>query len=116
VVFQSPCLLPWLSALDNVLLGVDQVFAPRSRKQRRENRRPLPALVGLGDALEKKSAELSAGDAAAVGIARAFALSPRCCCSTSPSACWIVDPLRAAAGADRSVGPGSQDRLMVTHE
>src|SRR5690242_17761818 len=25
MVFQSPCLLPWLSALENVRLGVDQV-------------------------------------------------------------------------------------------
>lgn len=26
VVFQSPCLLPWFSALRNVLLGVNEVF------------------------------------------------------------------------------------------
>src|SRR4051812_30575987 len=26
IVFQSPCLLPWLTAFENVMLGVDQVF------------------------------------------------------------------------------------------
>jgi nitrate/nitrite transport system ATP-binding protein len=26
VVFQSPCLLPWLTAFENVMLGVDQVY------------------------------------------------------------------------------------------
>src|SRR5437762_4366242 len=35
VVFQAPCLLPWMTALDNVLLGVDQVHALKSKKERR---------------------------------------------------------------------------------
>src|SRR5262245_36615770 len=26
VVFQSPCLLPWLTAYENVMLGINQVF------------------------------------------------------------------------------------------
>jgi ABC-type nitrate/sulfonate/bicarbonate transport system ATPase subunit len=26
VVFQSPCLLPWMSAFENVMLGVNQVY------------------------------------------------------------------------------------------
>src|SRR5258705_13071606 len=26
IVFQSPCLLPWMTAFENVMLGVDQVF------------------------------------------------------------------------------------------
>src|SRR5207244_9665277 len=36
VVFQSPCLLPWLTAFENVMLGVDQVYytaAPEERRQ-----------------------------------------------------------------------------------
>src|SRR5207342_1944286 len=36
VVFQAPCLLAWLSALDNVQLGVDQVFAQKPKSERKE--------------------------------------------------------------------------------
>src|SRR5439155_12115653 len=36
VVFQSPCLLPWLSAGENVALAVGRAFPKFSRKQRRE--------------------------------------------------------------------------------
>jgi nitrate ABC transporter ATP-binding subunit len=77
VVFQSPCLLPWLSALDNVRLGVDEVHARRPSKERREIALRALELVGLRDALDKRPAELSAGMRQRVGIARAFALSPR---------------------------------------
>src|SRR5690349_22573494 len=36
VVFQSPSLLPWLTALENVRLGVDQVFFTASKDERRQ--------------------------------------------------------------------------------
>src|SRR5437773_10920474 len=36
VVFQSPCLLPWLSAFENVMLGVDQVFYTANKEERRQ--------------------------------------------------------------------------------
>src|SRR6476660_3511764 len=36
IVFQSPCLLPWMSALRNVLLGVNQVYPDRSVAERRD--------------------------------------------------------------------------------
>ena len=35
VVFQSPCLLPWFDAMENVLLGIEQVFPTAPRSQRR---------------------------------------------------------------------------------
>src|ERR1051325_5657382 len=36
VVFQSPCLLPWLTAYENVMLGVDQVFYTASALERQQ--------------------------------------------------------------------------------
>jgi nitrate ABC transporter ATP-binding subunit len=77
VVFQSPSLLPWLTAFDNVLLGVDQVFYTASADERRQIAEYYLTVVGLGDALHKRPTELSQGMRQRVGIARAFALSPR---------------------------------------
>lgn len=77
VVFQAPCLMPWITALGNVLLGVDQVFKDISKKQRREIALHYLAQVGLADAANKKPAELSQGMRQRVGIARAFALEPK---------------------------------------
>jgi nitrate ABC transporter ATP-binding subunit len=77
VVFQAPCLLDWLSALDNVLLGVDEVFSKKSKKERRDMAAHYLTLVGLGDALEKRPRELSSGMRQRVGLARAFALDPK---------------------------------------
>jgi nitrate ABC transporter ATP-binding subunit len=77
VVFQSPSLLPWLTAYENVMLGVEQVFFTASKQERREIVEYYLTVVGLGDAMDKKPAELSQGMRQRVGIARAFALKPK---------------------------------------
>ena len=77
VVFQSPSLLPWLTAFANVMLGVDQVFYTASREERRQIAEYYLTVVGLGDAMHKRPAELSQGMRQRVGIARAFALKPK---------------------------------------
>src|SRR6187401_2782919 len=77
VVFQSPSLLPWMSALGNVMLGVNQVYFTASRTERRQLAEYYLSIVGLGDAMHKYPAELSQGMKQRVGIARAFALQPR---------------------------------------
>jgi len=77
VVFQAPCLLPWMSAIDNVMLGVDQVYPGAPRGERRRVAEHYLELVGLGDAMNRMPAELSQGMRQRVGIARAFALSPK---------------------------------------
>src|SRR5216110_917805 len=47
VVFQSPCLLPWLSAGENVALAVGRAFPKFSRKQRREQAEKYLELLGI---------------------------------------------------------------------
>ena len=77
VVFQSPSLLPWLTAFENVMLGINQVFYTASKDERRQIAEYYLTVVGLGDAMHKRPAELSQGMRQRVGIARAFALKPR---------------------------------------
>jgi len=77
VVFQAPSLMPWLTARQNVSLGVERVYPHASRAERKDIVDYYLDRVGLGDAMEKLAAEMSNGMRQRVGIARAFALSPR---------------------------------------
>lgn len=77
VVFQAPSLFPWLTTFDNVMLGVDKVYPHATKDERKKIVEYYLTRVGLGDTLHKKAAELSNGMKQRVGIARAFALSPK---------------------------------------
>ncbi len=77
VVFQAPSLFPWMTAAENVALGVDRVYPHVSRAERQDIVHYYLDRVGLGDAMHKRAAELSNGMKQRVGIARAFALSPK---------------------------------------
>lgn len=77
IVFQSPCLLPWLTAFENVMLGVEQVFYTATKMERREIAEYYLTVVGLADSMHKRATELSQGMKQRVGIARAFALKPK---------------------------------------
>ncbi|WP_408630491.1 ABC transporter ATP-binding protein [Methylovulum psychrotolerans] len=77
VVFQAPSLFPWLTAFENVMLGVDKVYPHASKSEREDIVEYYLTRVGLGDALRKKAGDMSNGMRQRVGIARAFALSPK---------------------------------------
>ena len=77
VVFQSPSLMPWLTARQNVNLGVDRVYPHAAKGERRAIVDYYLERVGLSDCGDKLAAEMSNGMRQRVGIARAFALSPR---------------------------------------
>jgi nitrate/nitrite transport system ATP-binding protein len=77
IVFQAPSLVPWLTAYENVALGVRRVYPHGTPAQRRDTAEYYLGRVGLADAMHKRAAELSNGMKQRAGIARAFALSPK---------------------------------------
>jgi nitrate/nitrite transport system ATP-binding protein len=77
VVFQQPSLMPWLTARENVLLGVDRVYPHASAAERLDIVDYYLARVGLADAMGRRADQLSNGMRQRVGLARAFALSPK---------------------------------------
>lgn len=77
MVFQSPNLLPWMSALENVMLGVRQVFYHLNKKEQHDIAAHYLETLGLGGSFEKKPGALSQGMRQRVGLARAFALQPK---------------------------------------
>jgi nitrate/nitrite transport system ATP-binding protein len=76
VVFQNYSLLPWMSVLDNVRLGVRQAFNRYDATQVELQCRKYIDMVNLGHAVEKKPGELSGGMRQRVSLARALAMQP----------------------------------------
>jgi nitrate/nitrite transport system ATP-binding protein len=77
VVFQAPCLLPWMTAYQNVRLGVDSAYPHASKADRGDICEYYLYAVGLGESMHRYPRELSAGMQQRAGIARAIALRPR---------------------------------------
>ncbi|HUQ68821.1 MAG TPA: ABC transporter ATP-binding protein, partial [Planctomycetaceae bacterium] len=117
VVFQSPSLLPWLTAIDNVLLGVRQVNPRASRAECARIATHYLELVGLGDSLHRKASQLSQGMRQRVGLARAFALNPKMMLLDEPFG--MLDSLTRMELQQILIDLWMEDKktaLMVTHD
>jgi nitrate/nitrite transport system ATP-binding protein len=117
VVFQSPCLLPWLTAFENVMLGVEQVYYTADPEERRQIAEYYLTVVGLAEAMHKKPAELSQGMRQRCGIARAFALSPKMLLLDEPFG--MLDSLTRYELQEVLLDLWQKDQktaLMVTHD
>ena len=76
IVFQSPCLLPWLTARENVLLAAAQRQGSTTAQQRKAADYYLE-LVGVTDAAHQLPGQLSLGTQQCVSLARALSTDPR---------------------------------------
>ncbi len=117
VVFQAPSLMPWLTARQNVSLGVERVYPHASRAERRDIVDYYLDRVGLVDSKEKMAAEMSNGMRQRVGIARAFALSPRLLLLDEPFG--MLDSLTRWDLQDVLVETWNRTKvtaIMVTHD
>ena len=96
VVFQSPCLLPWSTAFENVMLGVEQVFFTATKQERRQIVEYYLTVVGL---------------------ARAFALAPKMLLLDEPFG--MLDSLTRYELQQVLIELWRKDKktaLMVTHD
>jgi NitT/TauT family transport system ATP-binding protein len=75
IMFQDPTLLPWKSALDNVLFPIDMMRRPRKGYQDRAM--SLLRTMGLAGSEGKKPRQLSGGMRQRVSICRALVSDPR---------------------------------------
>ena len=117
LVFQSPSLLPWMSALDNVILAARQAHPLKSRREARELALKYLELVGVDEYARETPQELSHGVQQRVAIARAFSLEPRFLLLDEPFG--MLDSITRAELQDLVLDLWEQERktvILVTHD
>jgi nitrate/nitrite transport system ATP-binding protein len=117
VIFQAPSLMPWMTALENVMLGVKQVFPHGTKKQRKDICKYYLNKVGLEGAFDKRASELSQGMQQRVGIARAFAIKPKVLLLDEPFG--MLDSLTRGELQDVLIEIWNKEKItavMITHD
>jgi nitrate/nitrite transport system ATP-binding protein len=133
VVFQSPCLLPWLTARQNVELAMKQGRRGRTDHLRqgfggrevvdhkssgpRERPDHYLELVGVADCVDQMPGELSLGTQQCVSLARALSLEPRFLLLDEPFS--MLDSLTRFELQDTLLQVWERQRktvVMVTHD
>jgi nitrate/nitrite transport system ATP-binding protein len=117
VVFQAPCLLPWLTVRENVALAVTQASPGLTRADRRARVDRYLELVGVADSAGQWPGELSLGTQQCVSLARALSVDPRFLLLDEPFA--MLDSLTRFELQDILLQVWEQNRkivVMVTHD
>ena len=114
-VFQSYNLIPTLSAIENVSLGL--TFQGVSRSKRGKMAKDILTSVGLGNRLHHKPSEMSGGQQQRVSIARAFVNKPKIVFADEPTG--NLDTKTTMEIMDLITGMAYEDKqtlIIVTHD
>ena len=117
VVFQNHGLLPWLSALKNVMFAVRSRWPDWTKEKVEAHSREFLGLVGLSDSVDRKPHQLSGGMRQRVGIARAFAIKAELLLLDEPFG--ALDALTRGVIQDELIRIWSQTDqtvFMITHD
>jgi len=113
-VFQQLQLLPYLTALENVLLALTIVRMPRAEKLARA--REVLAQVGLAGKADRLPSQLSGGEQGRVAVARAIVLEPPLLLADEPTG--SLDRVTGTQVLEllQSLNQSGQTVVMVTHD
>jgi bicarbonate transport system ATP-binding protein/nitrate/nitrite transport system ATP-binding protein len=117
VVFQNYCLLPWLTAYENIYLAVDEVYKHKTKKEKKAIVEEHLELVGLTEAAQKKPSQISGGMKQRVAIARALATRPEVLIMDEPFG--ALDPITREELQEELLKIWQDHRatvLMITHD
>ena len=117
VVFQNYALLPWRTAFENIYMAVHAVYPNKSTPEKRAIVRDHLAMVGLGDAMDKKPPQLSGGMRQRVSIARALAIRPKVLILDEPFG--ALDAITKEELQEELLKIWNENRctvLMITHD
>lgn len=112
-VFQSFHLIPYLTAMENVMLPL--AIASLNRSAKREAARGALKRVGLGAKLDRLPSQLSGGEQERVAIARAIVNQPRIILADEPTGNLDSKTSDEVMALFRELNDGGQTVVMVTH-
>lgn len=116
-VFQNPRLLPWRTALENVVLGMELRQEDGQRAEMEARARRYLDMVGLAADAGKYPAQLSGGERQRVALARALAVEPEVVLMDEPfSALDVNTRERLRDEVIRIWGSTGTTILFVTHD